>query len=175
MTYQEGMIQAQEPAQWFLIQCKPRECERARDHLENQGLDTFLPMHPVRRKRSGRVYYGHEPLFPHYLFLATPLQSNWPAIRSTRGVARVVSFQGRPHAVAESVVEGLRYQVDRLNGIEPEPLFRTGSKVRITEGCFRDLEAIVKCSQGDERVVLLLNMMQRQQQIELPVSAVSAG
>ncbi len=175
MTRQEGdPTTGQSGQNWFLVQCKPRECDRARQHLENQDYNTFLPMHSVKRRRRGRIYYQREPLFPHYLFMRTPHEANWAAIRSTRGVARMVSFNGAPQPVADSIVEGLHRQVALLDGVEPEPLFRTGEKVTITEGCFRELEAIVQCTRGDERVVLLLNLMNREQRVELPMASVAA-
>lgn len=159
---------------WFLVQCKPRECFRAQRHLEEQAYITYLPTQSVKRKHARRVYWQTEPLFPHYLFLQTPMRTNWSALRSTRGVGRVVSFNGAPMKVEECIVQALRHQCDILNGLEPEPLFRHGETVIITDGCFRELEAIVETTRGDERVVLLLNLLNRQQTVELPISAVAS-
>lgn len=159
---------------WYLVQCKPRDCFRAQSHLDEQGYRTYLPTHSVKRKHARRVYYQTEPLFPHYLFLETGEESNWAAIRSTRGVSRMVSFNGRPISVCEEIVFGLRQQCSILAGREPEPLFRKGQKVIITEGCFRELEAIVQTTRGDERVILLLSMLNREQRVELPVSAIAS-
>lgn len=158
---------------WYLVQCKPRECERGEEHLTDQGFPVFLPRHSVQRKKNRRIVWQQEPLFPHYLFLHAYPQCNWAAIRSTRGVCRVVSFNGAPLAVEEEIVLGLRHQCALLNGLEPEPVFKAGARVVITEGCFKELEAIVQTTQGDERVVLLLNMMNRSQRVELPMSSVT--
>lgn len=158
---------------WYLVQCKPRDSFRAKSHLDEQGYRTYLPTHSVKRKHARRVYYQTEPLFPHYLFLETSAESNWAAIRSTRGVSRIVSFNGRPIPVCDEIVLGLRQQCAILAGQEPEPIFRQGQKVVITDGCFRELEAIVQTTRGDERVILLLSMLNRQQRVELPVSSVA--
>jgi transcriptional antiterminator RfaH len=42
----------------------------------------------------------------------------------------------------------------------------------ITNGAFTDIEAIFKTYDGDERVVILLNLMHREQQLVLPVSSI---
>lgn len=157
---------------WYLIQCKPREAFRAEEHLNNQHLECFLPLHQVKRQRGGRTQWVTEPLFPHYLFIHLSDESNWGVIRSTRGVSKIVDFNGKPAPVADSIVNALRYQCALLNDAEPQPIYKAGESVIITEGCFRELEAIVKTAKGEDRVILLLNILNRQQEIELSTGAV---
>jgi transcriptional antiterminator RfaH len=158
---------------WYLIQCKPKEAFRAEEHLNNQHLECFLPTHSVKRQRGGRARWIMEPLFPHYLFIHLDNESNWGVIRSTRGVSKIVDFNGKPASVADSIVYALRHHCALLNDAEPQPIYKSGESVIITEGCFRELEAIVKTAKGEDRVILLLNILNRQQEIELPASAVS--
>ena len=42
----------------------------------------------------------------------------------------------------------------------PQPRFSAGDRVLITEGAFTDLEAIFVSNEGDQRVSLLLNILQ---------------
>jgi transcriptional antiterminator RfaH len=44
--------------------------------------------------------------------------------------------------------------------------------VQITNGAFRQLEAIFVANDGDERVVLLLNILQRNQKLVFPIESV---
>lgn len=156
-----------------MVQCKPREAFRAQEHLSNQQLHCFLPSHRVKRKRGNSTKWVTEPLFPHYLFIHLSSDCNWGTIRSTRGVSKVVDFNGRPAAVADYIVQGLQSHCANMAGEEQAPLYREGEKVTVTEGCFRELEAIVKATKGDERVVLLLNILNRQTQIEVPIGAIT--
>ena len=158
---------------WYLIQCKPRESFRAEVNLNNQGFQCFHPTHPVKRKVSGVVRSVIVPLFPHYLFVLLNSQSNWSTIRSTRGVSRIVFFNSTPASLDHQLIAGIQYQCARLNGQEVAPLFKPGQHVRITEGCFKELEAIVTATSGEERVTLLINLFNRQQHIELSVHAVA--
>lgn len=160
------------PKTWYLVQCKPRESARAQEHLSGQHFECFLPTHQVKRTRRGRTYWVTEPLFPHYLFIHLSHLSNWSIIRSTRGVNKVVEFNGKPAVVADAIVKAIRHHCAIAAGAEPEPLYKAGESVIITEGCFRELEAIVKTAKTDERIILLLNILNRQQEIELPANAI---
>jgi len=168
------MVDAVSQARWYLVQCKPRHTFRAEEHLVNQGFECFLPKHRVKRKARQKIVWVTEPLFPHYLFIRLDDESNWATIRSTRGVAQVVRFNGVPVPAPEPIVRGLQQHCARLSGAEPEPLFRPGEQVVITEGCFKQLEAVVQATKGEERVVLLLNLLNQPQCIELPATAISS-
>lgn len=152
---------------WYLVQCKPRDSFRAESHLINQGYVCFHPTHVIKKKVAGSIQSSIQPLFPYYLFIWLHTQSNWSTIRSTRGVSRIVTFNSIPAQVPIRIIDGLKFYCERRNKLEPEPLFKKGDRVLITQGCFKDLEAIVTASKGEERVVLLLNLFHREQQIEL--------
>jgi transcriptional antiterminator RfaH len=107
-----------------------------------------------------------ESLFPGYLFIQLDFQDNWSPLRSTRGVLRIVAFGNQPLAVESSLVEELKLRERRaLGGLE----LVSGEFVQILEGPFAELQAIYLRMDGDERVVLLLNLLQRQQQVTLPI------
>lgn len=159
-------------AYWYLVQCKAREAFRAHEHLTNQQFECFLPTHSVKRTRRQTTRWVTEPLFPHYLFIRLHDTSNWGVIRSTRGVAKVVGFNGRPCPVAAPLVAALQHQCAIRNGEQPPPLYQPGEKVLLTEGCFKDLEAVVQATKSEERVVLLLTLLNREQTIEVPINTV---
>lgn len=156
---------------WYLVQCKPQSANRAELNLLNQHFECFLPRHHVQRKRAGALRWVTEPLFPNYLFLRLNENSNWRVIRSTKGVARIVSFNGGPTPVPNQLVLDLKQYCESLSQSEQESYCRPGDKALITEGCFKDLEAIVQSVNSDERVVLLLKLLNRTQSIEMPIRA----
>ncbi|MBE0398981.1 transcription/translation regulatory transformer protein RfaH [Halomonas sp. FME1] len=155
---------------WYVIQCKGGESFRAAEHLANQGYEVFHPVLNAQRKRQGKLTTVVEPLFPYYLFICLDqIVSNWRPIRSTRGVLRLLTFGDRPVSVPASLVETLRAQPHRQEGIHS--YFCAGEKVTITDGPFKDLEAIFSRCKGEERAIVLLNVLQRPQHIELPVGS----
>ena len=158
---------------WYLIQCKPRESFRAETNLNNQGYQCFHPTYPVKRKIAGVVQSVIAPLFPHYLFVLLNSTDNWSSIRSTRGVSKIVYFNSLPASLDHHIIAGLQQQCARLNGQAAEPILKVGQRVVITEGCFKELEAIVTATSGEERVTLLINLFNRQQYIDVSVHAVA--
>lgn len=155
---------------WYVIQCKGGESFRAAEHLANQGYEVFHPVLKSQRKRQSKLTSVVEPLFPYYLFICLDqVVSNWRPIRSTRGVLRLLTFGDRPVAVPASLVETLRAQPHRQEGIHS--YFSAGEKVTITDGPFKDLEAIFTRCKGEERAIVLLNVLQRPQNIELSVNS----
>lgn len=161
---------AQEP-RWFLVHCKPREDGRALEHLERQGFECYWPTHAVERQRDGRKYTVTEALFPRYLFVRLDsVEDNWYPIRSTRGVHRVVRFNDYPAPVPNEIVDAIRV---RLNGpIARQPYLEPGERVQITEGAFSRVEAIFVAADSDERVILLLDILQRDQKLSFPLHSV---
>lgn len=153
----------QEQGHWYLLQCRARQEARALENLARQHFDAWCPRLPVQKRRRGRIEREDEALFPGYLFVRLWRESNWQALQSTRGVSRLVRFNGEPATVDSDVVDHIRSRCAAVN--EPRPLFRAGQRVRICEGAFRDIEAMVQAVDGVERVVLLLNFMQREQRV----------
>ncbi|SDS00028.1 transcriptional antiterminator RfaH [Halopseudomonas xinjiangensis] len=159
--------------QWYLIQCKPRQDARAEEHLRNQNFPCYRPVHPVEAIRRGKRVMLDESLFPGYLFINLCQHTDsWHSIRSTRGVARLVTFCDRPVAVPGEIIVDIR---QRLAVHQAQPLFASGSAVVVSDGPFRDIQAIFQKADGEERAIILLSILQRQQSISVPMRMLRAG
>jgi len=91
-------------------------------------------------------------------------------ICSTRGVIQIVRVNEYPLAVADEVIEQIRRRIES----EPllEPYLKTGERVLITAGSFSGIEAIFVASAGEERVMLLLKILQSEQTLTFPIESV---
>ncbi len=150
---------------WYAIQHKPAQGDRALENLQNQDARCFYPKVTVEKIQAGRRVTRLEPLFPGYLFInledSDPL---WSKLRSTRGVLRVVAFGGRPMPVPEEVIE---YIYEGLTAVEQQGGLRPGEKVHIQEGPFRGIEGVFQAYDGDERAIVLISFMQKQQAVKV--------
>lgn len=154
--------------QWYLIQCKPRQDMRALENLERQGYQCLLPTHEVERLQKGKLQQLTEPLFPGYLFIHLDrLDDNWLPIRSTRGVNQIVAFGGRPAPVPETIVSKLQ-RTD--TGVVPALI--AGDRVALNDPGLQQIEAIFLERNGDERVLLLLTLLQREVVVSVPLARV---
>lgn len=156
---------------WYLVQCKPKQDERAEENLVRQGYECSRPLCSRERLLRGKRQLVQESLFPGYLFIHMPLGANWAPIRSSRGVARVVAFGGQPLPVSQQLVEQLQSRA--LTAVVSP--FKPGDKVTVKEEGFSGLDSIFMCMDGEERVILLINLMNRQQQISLPLASIVNG
>jgi len=150
-------------ANWYLIQTKPRQEARAEEHLARQGFECYRPLaeSPAASARANRL--AEQPLFPGYLFIHMQRDASWYPIRSTRGVSRIVSFGPNPCPVSDKLIDEIR---QRAQVAATTPGFHHGEKVRVVTGG-SEMEAIFLCNDGEERAVILLNLLQRQQRVVL--------
>ena len=149
---------------WYLIKVKPREELRAIDNLDNQGFEAYCPQY----LESGRSTV----LFPGYVFvrLSSDDLERYHKIRSTRGVASVVTFnqmyrksyerghiksptQGdlqkllpQPIPNGEQLIHQIEEVIWTLNGNKPEEKprcteFKEGEQVRINNTLFKHLQS----------------------------------
>lgn len=164
---------------WYAIHCKPREDARAEANLQFQSYEVFRPLARLRRRHQGRQTTVTESLFPRYLFVQLDDSAeNWAPIRSTRGVAGMVKFGNRPAEVPETIIRALEAQLDpdtRCVDLTRQSEWRKDQRVRITEGPFAGHEALFYARRGEDRVVVLLNILQQDQRLTLPETAISGA
>lgn len=153
---------------WYVVQSKPGQAERAAQELENQGFDTFLPLIRVEKIKRGKRSEQIEPLFPGYLFIyLSEMESNWRPIRSTRGVARLVTFGDKPAVVPHPVVAALREQLRGSKSEPAAPTLKPQQRVSIIDGPFQGLNAVFEQYDGEQRGFLLLELLGRWQRLSL--------
>lgn len=149
---------------WYLVYSKPQQEERARINLDRQGYESFLPMMRVQRRRSGRFVTRIDPMFPRYLFARLDLDNDSPApIRSTLGVSTLVRFGQRPAVVPADLVESLMAASGEAGIVENlvPPDVEPGTRVRVIDGLLQGYEGIVEARNGQERVRVLLDLVDR--------------
>lgn len=154
---------------WYLLQCKPRQDERAQINLLRQNYIIFCPQIISERLIHGKPHQSLEPLFPGYLFIQLSRDDKWAPLRSTRGVSRIVDFNHGPAIVPEDVIEHLRTRCFKPLEIQPQP-FKPGETLQITRGPLSTLEGIFLTMLGDERVMILLHFLNRKQQVRIPLT-----
>jgi len=163
-------LQSGDPV-WYLVQCKPREGFKASEQLLQQGFQCFHPTCTQLRKVGTERRWVTDSLFPYYLFVRVKPYQSLSKVKYTRGVTRVVGFNGSPQRVPPSLVTAVMRQCQLLEATEPED-YKAGDAVMITDGCFKDLKAIFKERRRNDRVVLLLNLINKEQAITVDDSTI---
>ena len=161
---------------WYLMHSKHRLEVVASEQLQRQGYETYLPLAPVRRRKRGRMFSDVGPMFPRYLFIyLSDKTDDWGPIRSTIGVANLVRFAQSPARVPDNLIEALKQREDS-KGVQilASTGFEQGEKVRIAEGPFEGYEAIFQAHTSKDRVILLLQIAEKQISLRLDESLLAS-
>jgi transcriptional antiterminator RfaH len=159
---------------WYLLRTKTHAEQQAQDHLERQGYESYFPRFTQRLRRFGRRIHIVGPLFPSYLFLRLQvgLQALNP-VKSTRGVLGIVRFGDDYAIVPQYVIDRLRHRADRHGlHVSAERIPKPQDRLRVKEGPFEGLDAIFVRDCGEERVLVLLNILGQERTLQLPESCI---
>ncbi|SFV67508.1 Transcriptional activator RfaH [hydrothermal vent metagenome] len=120
---------------WYLLQTKPNQENKAILNLENQSFCIYQAKHIVRKRIKNKWKNIEVSLFPNYLFIQLDAKKdNWNVVNSTLGVSRFVRF-----GTAEQ--------------------FKKGDKVIISNDIFKDIEVIFQEKKNDNRILVLFNLL----------------
>ena len=156
-----------ESKSWFVVTSKPRQDAYAEEQLNSQGYNTYRPIAVREQRRRGKLVKVTESLFPRYMFIELDVErDNWSPIRSTYGVSGFVQFGGTPMSVPESLVENLRHREAQYQGRAIDlDRFHKGDVVVIKSGPFEGLNAVFERYNGEERAILLMNILHEQAKV----------
>jgi transcriptional antiterminator RfaH len=162
---------------WYVIYSKPREEYRAKENLENQGYEVFLPTCQIETLLNSKVSLITEPLFPRYLFInLDQINSNWFPIRSTKGVSSLLRFgkESNPIHVPDQIISNLRTFLNSQSVIDK--LFEQNAPIFICDGIFKGLAGIFQkinySMTGEQRALVLIELLGKLQQFSIPLKAI---
>jgi transcriptional antiterminator RfaH len=141
---------------WYCVKTKARQEKSAEFNLLSQGYTVFLPK-CFNEKRKNKI----EVMFPCYLFVSLTIGiDDFASIRSTAGCSEVVRFGNHIPTIDDAVIESLKGAADtddvvRMN----DDFFNVGDEVRIKSGTFKFFEGIIKARSGQDRVMIMMNVL----------------
>ncbi|MDB9752707.1 transcription/translation regulatory transformer protein RfaH [Oceanospirillaceae bacterium] len=150
---------------WLLLQVKPRQEMRALENLERQQAQCYCPLIQVEKLSRGKRIQVEEPLFSGYLFINAQPELNglsYTSIRSSRGVSKIVGFGAAPIVIPQSLIEQLKLRESNGLAWKAENVPQAGDKVNIIEGPFKGLQAVYSHTDGQQRAIVLINLLHQQ-------------
>jgi transcription antitermination factor NusG len=165
-------VNSAKPA-WYAVRAQAQRESIAELHLKRQFAEVFYPRYfvPVRGANR-RVTVAARPFFPGYLFVKLDLgRDRWRSVNGTFGVIGLVQFGERPTPTPAGFVDAMlaRTQGDSVIAVE-DPL-QIGAAVQIVGGPFHNTIGALLARPARDRVTVLIEMMTRAVQIELPRAA----
>ena len=160
--------------QWFLLQTKVKQEQRAAENLERQDVVSFCPMIRIDKISRGRRAEVLDVLFPGYLFVQLGESSvSTTAVRSTRGVSHFVTSAGAPIKVPQGLVEQLRQRVTGDADVVMSQLPKSGAKMQVIDGPFKGLNAVFTEPNGNNRAIVMVTLLSQQVKTSMPFASLA--
>jgi transcriptional antiterminator RfaH len=159
-------------AAWYCLRTQPKHEHIAAAHLRRlEGVTVLCPR--IRFKRATRrgLVWVTEAMFPGYLFARFNFSEKHREVRYAHGVSSIVRFADRYPTIEDRALEPLRIQSGEVTELDYK--LSQGTQVRIVEGAFSGLEAVVtQVLSAGERVKVLMDFLGRELEAEMERSSV---
>jgi transcription antitermination factor NusG len=162
-TFSEKLCPA---AHWYAISVRSRYEKLVAQHLEQRGVNCFLPVYRSVRRWKDRRKILDMALFPGYVFVNMDGRDRLDVLTAP-GVLRFVTFQGQLTAVPDGEIRALQSTVSAGLKARPHPYLLDGRKVRVTSGPLAGVEGIIVRLKERFRLVLSIELLMRSVMIEL--------
>jgi transcription antitermination factor NusG len=154
-------VAADEPA-WFAVQTRPRHEKKVSAELREKCVSAFLPLVSATRQWSDRRRVVEMPLFPHYVFvrIAQTLNNRVSVLR-TNGVTNFVGARGIGIPIPDDQIERVQTVVAQGVPVAPHVFLNIGKRIRIQGGVLDGLQGILTAVNGDQTLVVSVELIQR--------------
>lgn len=163
----EHILNSGAATKWVVVNTHPHKEHVALRNLAQQQFSSYCPFVRKRVRHARRAQDVLRPLFPSYLFVQmTPDLKRWHSIHSTIGVRSLVRFGERVGLLDGCFIQCLRAR--ELDGaiVRPENPFSLGQQVRMSGGAFDGLVATIVAMGEKERLVVLMDILNRSVKIK---------
>ena len=151
-----------EASAWFAVQTRPRHEKKVSAELQEKGVTAFLPLVSSTRQWSDRTRIVEMPLFPQYVFvrIAQCLDTRVAVLR-TNGVTNFVGTRGIGVPIPDDQIQRVQTVVQRGVPVTPHPFLNVGKRIRIRGGALDGLQGILTAVNGDQTLVMSVELIQR--------------
>ena len=151
-----------ESPQWFAVHTYPRHEKRVASELGYKGLEVYLPLVSRRHQWSDRLKLVELPLFPCYAFVRIqPSAEARVRVLCTSGIISLVGASGQGEAIPESQIESVRILLNSKVQLDPYHFLKVGQRVRVRGGSLDGLEGILVRRNGNRRLVISVESLER--------------
>jgi transcriptional antiterminator RfaH len=155
---------------WYALYTRPRAEKLVFARLEEESIETFLPLQKTFRIWSDRKKLVEKPLLPSYIFVKTH-KKNFPKVYKIPGVVKFVSFEGNPVSIPQKQIDNLRLLINSNAEIEvSSERFSPGDNVEVTNGALAGLTGELIRIGSKNRVVVRIDRLDQNLILKIPKS-----
>lgn len=168
------MTNKKENKEWFAIYVRSRSEKKVLKLLENEGIESFLPLITRIKQWSDRKKKVEEPLFRSYLFVHVA-ENHLETIKSFFGVARVIKFEDKAVSIPDNQILAIRQYISDtdLHDIDYADI-KEGELVIIKSGQMKGLIGRFVEIRGKHRLIVDIDVVGKTIPINIARSKVDA-
>jgi transcription antitermination factor NusG len=153
---------AVEESRWYAIHTVARHEKRVAQQLQENRVHTFLPLMQQIRQWSDRRAKVEVPLFSCYAFVRTirTAEERLKVLR-TPGVLGFVGSERIGTPIPNEEIENLQTAIREKIPFTVHPFLTIGKRVRIRGGSLDGMEGILVGQNGDQRLVVSVELLKR--------------
>lgn len=167
-TIQDALQVQVESTSWYALHTRSRHEKRVAAELEQKGITAFLPLVSTARRWSDRRMRVDLPLFSCYVFVNIPQA---PEIRvaalRTSGVLSFVGGNHRAAPIPNQEITQIQMLLEKKVPFAAHSFLNIGQRVRIRGGALDGIEGILTRFNGNNRLVISVQTIQRSLSITL--------
>jgi len=153
---------------WYAVYTRPRAEKLVFQRLEEESIETFLPLQKTFRVWSDRKKLVEKPLLPSYIFVRTN-KKNFPRVWNITGVVKFVSFEGNPVSIPQKQIDNLRLLINSNADIEvSSDRFETGDNVEVINGSLIGLTGELIKIGSKNRVIVRIDRLDQNLILKIP-------
>ena len=158
------------PTQWYAASLQSNQEYQAQKYLQGHDVVHFLPTYRLTSSRKDRAVTLIRPLFPGYIFVYIEIPGEQKRlVLKAPGVCGLVSFSGKPAAIANQIIESLHIVTGAATGeVRPHPLVKPGQMVRVADGPFKNAVGIL-CDAATHKKQLVIELSFLGRAVAVPI------
>ncbi len=169
MTCSRDQLALSDNPFWFCLRTQPKQENLAATTLRRQlRIPCFMPRLRFRKATARGAVWFVEAMFPGYLFAEFVYSLEHRRVQHSSGVQGIVHFGDYVATVDTATMAALQRKAGEEEIVTIDPEIQVGQSVRIAEGPFQGLEALVtRLLPAKERVRVLLDFLGRSVETEI--------
>ena len=169
MTRSRDQLALSDTPFWFCLRTQPKQEHLAATTLRRQlQIPCFLPRLRFRKATARGAVWFVEAMFPGYLFAQFLYRLHHRRVEHSSGIQCIVHFGDYIATIDQDTVAALQQRAGEEEMVTIDPEIQVGQSVRIAEGPFQGLEALVtRLLPARERVRVLLEFLGRSVETEV--------
>lgn len=151
---------------WYVMRVTYQREIAAQEQLEEQGIETYVPLKRVRKLVKGRLIWRKEAALHNYIFVHSSIEKiqqiktrDIPFLRYLMGIDP--DGERRPQYVRDEHMANFiaitSQETEKIKYLEPDFIdLKVGDRVKVLEGPFKGLEGVYMRTSGrhEKRVVV---------------------